>query len=134
MDATRAELVKAAEARIAKSTSIASKGTTVDKPRAVMTTVSLDKPVTDAKGLTVHMGITGVEQNGKCPLFDLAQKFSMSGGKERRGRRARAAQERHRRAHPEARGERPYPQARRQLHLVQGPQEVGALRAFEGAC
>lgn len=80
-DATRAELVKAAEARIAKSPSIASKGTTVDKPRAVIMTVSLDKPVTDAKGLTVHMGITGVEQNGKCPLFDLAQKFSMSGGK-----------------------------------------------------
>lgn len=81
-EATLAELMKSLEGRIATSTKLAtpaSKGVTA--PRKVTATFMVEAPITDAKGLTVKMGLNGVEPAGKCPLFDLDQKLTMSGGK-----------------------------------------------------
>jgi hypothetical protein len=81
-DATLAELMKSLEGRIATSAKLAtpaSKGVTA--PRKVTATFMVEAPITDAKGLTIKMGLNGVEPAGKCPLFDLDQKLTMSGGK-----------------------------------------------------
>ena len=81
-DATLAELMKSLETRIATSPKLAtpaSKGVTA--PRRVTATFTVEAPITDAKGLTIKMGLNGVEPAGKCPLFDLDQKLTMSGGK-----------------------------------------------------
>ena len=81
-DATLAELMKALEGRIATSPKLAtpaSKGVTA--PRKVTATFMVEAPITDSKGLTIKMGLNGVEPAGKCPLFDLDQKLTMSGGK-----------------------------------------------------
>lgn len=81
-EATLAELMKSFEGRVATSPKLAtpsSKGVTA--PRRVTATFMVEAPITDAKGLTVKMGLNGVEPAGKCPLFDLDQKLTMSGGK-----------------------------------------------------
>lgn len=81
-EATLGELMKALEGRIATSPKLAtaaSKGVTA--PRKVTATFMVEAPITDAKGLTIKMGLNGVEPAGKCPLFDLDQKLTMSGGK-----------------------------------------------------
>jgi hypothetical protein len=81
-DATLAELMKSLEGRVATSAKLAtpsSKGVTA--PRKVTATFMVEAPITDAKGLTIKMGLNGVEPAGKCPLFDLDQKLTMSGGK-----------------------------------------------------
>lgn len=78
-DKTAAELTKAANERMSTSAKLASPSSKVDKPRAVNVTVMIEKPTDDkTKGLTIKMGLVGVEPNGKCPLFDLNQNFSMT--------------------------------------------------------
>ena len=81
-EATLGELMKSFEARVGTSLKLAtpaSKGVTA--PRRVTATFMVEAPITDAKGLTIKMGLNGVEPAGKCPLFDLDQKLTMSGGK-----------------------------------------------------
>ncbi|NUP13408.1 MAG: hypothetical protein HOW73_45800 [Polyangiaceae bacterium] len=78
---TSDELQKAALERIATSAKLASPASKVDKPRSVNVTVMLDEPKNDKKGLTVKMGLVGVEPDGKCPLFDIDQNFTLSDAK-----------------------------------------------------
>ncbi len=80
--ATEQALLKAFADRVAKSSKLASKGEKgVSKPRRVTATFMIEKPVNDKKGLTIRMSMNGVEPDGKCPLFDLDQNLTMSGGK-----------------------------------------------------
>lgn len=79
--ATSGELQKAALEHMKKSQKLASPDAKVEKPRRVMVTVMVDEPTSNAKGLTIKMGLVGVEPDGKCPLFDLEQNFTMSGAK-----------------------------------------------------
>lgn len=78
---TSAELQKAALDHMKKSQKLASPEAKVEKPRRVMVTVMVDEPTSNAKGLTIKMGLVGVEPDGKCPLFDLEQNFTMTGAK-----------------------------------------------------
>lgn len=75
---TTAELIQAAEERIATSSKLATSAGKIDKPRALGVTVLLTEPKNDAKGLTVRMGFVGVEPDGKCPVFDIDQSFTLS--------------------------------------------------------
>lgn len=79
--ATSKELEKAALERIATSTKLASATSKVDQPRPVNVTVLIEEPTDGKKGLTVKMGLVGVEPAGKCPLFDIDQNFTMSDAK-----------------------------------------------------
>ncbi len=79
---TAAELLKAFNVRLAASSKMAGVGAAgVSAARHVVATFLIEAPVTDEKGLTVKMGFTGVESLGKCPIFDLDQRLTMSGGK-----------------------------------------------------
>lgn len=79
---TVAELTKSFHTRLAASSKMAHVGAAgVSTARHVVATFLLEAPVTDDKGLTVKMGFTGVESLGKCPVFDLDQRLTMSGGK-----------------------------------------------------
>lgn len=75
---TTAELVAAAEEKIATSAKLASAGAKVDKGRPLAVNVLLTEPKNDAKGLTVRMGFVGLEPDGQCPVFDLDQSFTLS--------------------------------------------------------
>lgn len=74
---TSSELLKAAHEQIRSSSVLALPESKVAKPRKVSVTVLLEEPKTDAKGVTVHMGLVGVEAAGKCPVFDLKKNFTM---------------------------------------------------------
>lgn len=68
--------------RIATSSKMAPSGATVAKPRNVVVTFLVEAPKGDEKALTVRMGLTGVESLGKCPVFDVDQKFTINGAKD----------------------------------------------------
>ena len=78
---TVAELQKAFTAGVNASPKLALAGSGAPAARSVVATFLLDTPTTDAKGLTVKMSFTGIESVGKCPVFDLNQNLTMSGGK-----------------------------------------------------
>jgi hypothetical protein len=82
-DKGKRALESEAMTRIRKSAKLAlpsSKGVTA--PRNVLATLTVEAATDDKKkGLTVKLGMTGVVKDGRCPLFDLDQKMSMSDGK-----------------------------------------------------
>jgi hypothetical protein len=84
--AVSAELAKALRAafdeRLATSSKMAPPGATVTKPRNVVVTFLVEVPKGDEKALAVRMGLTGVESVGKCPIFDVDQKFTINGAKD----------------------------------------------------
>lgn len=80
--ATVEKLRAAFEARVASSSKLAvASSPGVSQARHVVATFLVEAPLKDAKGLTVKMGFTGVEAVGKCPIFDLDQRLTMSGDK-----------------------------------------------------
>lgn len=74
---TSSELLKTANEQIRSSSVLAQPESKVAKPRKVSITVLLEEPKLDAKGVTIHMGLVGVESAGKCPVFDLKKNFTM---------------------------------------------------------
>lgn len=82
-DAEKAELAKAAAEIVRASSklgSASSKGVTA--PRKILATIMFEAPKMHKKdGLEVKIGINGVSQEGKCPMFDLDQRVAMSDGK-----------------------------------------------------
>lgn len=82
-DAEKGELVKAAAEIIRTSSKLgtaSSKGVTT--PRKVIATLLIETPKMHKKdGLEVKIGLNGVSQEGKCPMFDLDQRVAMSDGK-----------------------------------------------------
>lgn len=80
--ATVEKLRAAFDTRVASSSKLAvASSPGVSQARHVVATFLVEAPVKDAKGLTVKMGFTGVEAVGKCPIFDLDQRLTMSGDK-----------------------------------------------------
>ncbi|MFO0549008.1 MAG: hypothetical protein U0271_11515 [Polyangiaceae bacterium] len=75
------EILDAAAEQIRASKKLALSTKNIDKPRRVEVTLTVEPAVEDKNGLTVKLRLTGVEPDGKCPVFDLDQKFSMSGKK-----------------------------------------------------
>jgi hypothetical protein len=47
-----------------------------------LATSLVEAPKGDEKALSVRMGLTGVESVGKCPIFDVDQKFTINGAKD----------------------------------------------------
>jgi hypothetical protein len=68
--------------RLATSSKMAPAGAVVAKPRNVVVTFLVEAPKGDEKALSVRMGLTGVESVGKCPIFDVDQKFTINGAKD----------------------------------------------------